>query len=84
MGSDEVEQFLLELVRQGDGAGKQVQARAALSFLYREVLGKELPWPEVARARTGPAEAARVARARFSSTILSVSRNILAIPIESI
>lgn len=43
----EVEAFLTELATQGQvSAGTQHQALAALLFLYREVLGAELPWME--------------------------------------
>ncbi|NEL42908.1 MAG: site-specific integrase, partial [Xanthomonas perforans] len=43
----EVEAFLTELATQGQvSAGTQNQALAALLFLYREVLGAELPWIE--------------------------------------
>ncbi|NJC44489.1 UNVERIFIED_ORG: site-specific recombinase XerD [Xanthomonas campestris] len=43
----EVEAFLTELATQGQvSVGTQHQALAALPFLYREVLGAELPWME--------------------------------------
>ncbi len=43
----EVEAFLTELATRGQvSAGTQNQALAALLFLYREVLGVELPWME--------------------------------------
>jgi len=47
MGVAEVEAFLtyLAVVRQVS-ASTQNQARSALLFLYREVLGIELPWPD--------------------------------------
>ncbi len=45
MGSAEVETFLTHLaVGRQVSAATQNQARAALLFLYREVLGIELPW----------------------------------------
>jgi integron integrase len=45
MGADEVEQFLTALaVRDRVSASTQNQAKSALLFLYREVLGSELPW----------------------------------------
>lgn len=47
LGSKEVESFLTRLaIRDGVSAGTQNQALAALLFLYREVLGMELPWME--------------------------------------
>ena len=43
----EVEAFLTDLATRGQvSAGTQNQALAALLFLYREVLGLELPWME--------------------------------------
>lgn len=47
MGQAEVEAFLTDLATRGQvSAGTQNQALAALLFLYREVLGMELPWME--------------------------------------
>ena len=53
MGAAEVEAFLTHLAVAADvAAGTQNQALSALLFLYREVLGVELPWLEsVTRAR---------------------------------
>ncbi|MFT4248129.1 MAG: integron integrase [Pseudomonas sp.] len=53
MGQAEVEAFLTSLATRGQvSAGTQNQALAALLFLYREVLGVELPWMEnVVRAK---------------------------------
>ena len=53
MGGTEVEAFLTDLAVHGHvSAGTQNQALAALLFLYREVLGTELPWMEsIVRAR---------------------------------
>ena len=53
MGGKEVEAFLTHLATTGHVApGTQNQALSALLFLYREVLGVELPWMEnVVRAR---------------------------------
>lgn len=53
MGAAEVEQFLSDLaVRGAVAASTQNQALSALLFLYREVLGTELPWLEnVVRAK---------------------------------
>jgi integron integrase len=45
MGADEITQFLTSLAVQGKVApSTQNQALAALLFLYREVLGQDLPW----------------------------------------
>jgi integrase len=45
MGGEEVEQFLSGLAVQGEvAASTQNQALSALLFLYRDVLGAELPW----------------------------------------
>lgn len=53
MGAAEVEAFLSDLAVRGRvAAGTQNQALAALLFLYREVLGIELPWMEsIVRAK---------------------------------
>ena len=53
MGGPEVERFLTHLAVVGEVAsGTQNQALSALLFLYREVLGIELPWMEsVVRAK---------------------------------
>jgi integron integrase len=53
MGGAEVEAFLTDLAVHGHvAAGTQNQALSALLFLYREVLGAELPWMEsVVRAK---------------------------------
>jgi len=53
MGADEVEAFLTELAVDGKvAAATQNQALAALLFLYREVLGIDLPWMQsIVRAR---------------------------------
>jgi hypothetical protein len=45
MGAREVEAFLMHLAVQGRvAAATQNQAKAALLFLYREVLEQDLPW----------------------------------------
>jgi len=45
MGASEIEAFLTDLaVRRKVSASTQNQAKSALLFLYREVLGQELPW----------------------------------------
>ncbi|GFZ88340.1 integron integrase [Dyella caseinilytica] len=47
MGAVEVERFLSLLATEGQvAAGTQNQALSALLFLYREVLGMQLPWME--------------------------------------
>ena len=53
LGGAEVEAFLSRLAVEGDvAASTQNQALAALLFLYREVLGVELPWMDnVVRAK---------------------------------
>ena len=53
MGGAEVEAFLSKLASEADvAAGTQNQALAALLFLYREVLGLDLPWmANVVRAK---------------------------------
>lgn len=54
MGAPQVEAFLEHLaVERGVSASTQNQAKAALLFLYREVLGVQLPWlGEVTTAKT--------------------------------
>ena len=45
MGAPEIEAFLTHLAVRGKvSASTQNQAKSALLFLYREVLGQELPW----------------------------------------
>lgn len=53
LGASEVEAFLTRLANDQDvAAGTQNQALAAILFLYREVLGIDLPWMEdVVRAK---------------------------------
>ena len=53
MGAVEVEAFLTQLAVEGEvAASTQNQALAALLFLYREVLGLQLPWMDtVVRAK---------------------------------
>ena len=54
LGAAEVEQFLTYLAVQGNvAASTQNQAKSALLFLYKEVLGTALPWlDEVEQAKT--------------------------------
>ena len=55
MGSREVEWFLTGLATKGKvAASTQNQALSALLFLYREVLGVELPWMENIRRAKRP------------------------------
>lgn len=55
MGAREVEAFLTGLAVHGQvAASTQNQALAALLFLYREVLGQELPWMEEIRRAKRP------------------------------
>lgn len=53
LGAQEVEKFLTDLAVRGNvAASTQNQALSALIFLYREVLGMDLPWMEnVTRAK---------------------------------
>lgn len=53
MGAPEVEAFLTDLAVEGNvAAATQNQALSALLFLYREVLGQNLPWlDQVVRAK---------------------------------
>jgi hypothetical protein len=45
LGREQVEAFLTHLAIEGNvAASMQNQAKSALLFLYREVLGDELPW----------------------------------------
>ena len=55
MGAREVEAFRTRLATQGRvAASTQNQALSALLFLYRSVLGVELPWLDsMVRARSG-------------------------------
>jgi integron integrase len=54
LGAPEVEAFLTHLaVHRGVSASTQNQAKSALLFMYKEVLGTELPWLDhVERAKT--------------------------------
>lgn len=54
MGAEQVTAFLTALgVERGVSASTQAQARAALLFLYRQVLGVDLPWlDEVVSGKT--------------------------------
>ncbi len=55
MGAPEVESFLTRLATEGHvAASTQNQALAGLLFLYREVLGIQLPWMEHIRRAKRP------------------------------
>nr|WP_026938973.1 integron integrase [Holophaga foetida] len=56
MGAGEVEAFLTHLaVQRGVSSSTQNQAKAALVFLYGQLLGLQLPWlSEVVMAKTAP------------------------------
>jgi site-specific recombinase XerD len=53
MGGEEIERFLSSLAVQGRvAASTQNQALSALLFLYKEVLGTDLPWMDgIVRAK---------------------------------
>src|SRR5262245_4680248 len=51
MGREQIEVFLAHLAKCGYGIELQSAARQALAFLYREVLGIVVPWPEIALQR---------------------------------
>ena len=56
-GKSEVEAFLSHLARVGNvSASTQNQARSALLFLYKEVLGVELPWLNNVESAKRPAK----------------------------
>ena len=56
MGAPEVEAFLTHLAVEGNvAAATQNQALSALLFLYREVLGIDLPWLDKRHARKAAA-----------------------------
>ena len=55
MGAYEIERFLTDLAVRGKvAASTQNQALSALLFLYREVLGQDLPWMENIRRAKQP------------------------------
>lgn len=56
LGADTVTAFLSDLAtREGVAASTQNQALAAILFLYRDVLGRDLPWlDDLVRAKTPP------------------------------
>lgn len=55
LGANEVEQFLTYLAVEGRvAASTQNQAKSALLFLYKEVLGAELPWLDKVQQAKAP------------------------------
>src|SRR4030095_5736565 len=56
LGAEQVTAFLTDLAtREGVAASTQNQALAAILFLYRDVLGRDLPWPaDHLRAQDAP------------------------------
>ncbi len=55
MGAEEVRTFLSHLAVVGQvSASTQNEAKSALLFLYREVLGVELPWLDKIEAARAP------------------------------
>lgn len=75
MGAAEVEAFLTRLATEGRvAASTQNQALAALLFLYREVLGMQLPWMEHIRRAKRPAHLPTVlSRAEVASLLTQLS-----------
>jgi integron integrase len=71
MGAAEVEAFLTHLaVKGGVSASTQNQALSALLFLYREVLGIELPWlDDVVRAKKPQRLPSVLTRAEVTSVL---------------
>lgn len=68
MGAEETEAFLTHLTAEGKvAAARRNQAKSALLFLYRQMLGVELPWLNgITKAKVGfddPAQRLRLIRA---------------------
>jgi integron integrase len=75
MGATEIEAFLTHLAVVGKvSASTQNQAKSALRFLYREVLGIDLPWlTDVASARQGKRLPVVLTMAEVQATLARVS-----------
>lgn len=75
LGAAEVEQFLSRLAVEGNvAASTQNQALAALLFLYREVLGQELPWMnDIRRAKRPERLPVVLTRAEVASVLVGLS-----------
>lgn len=72
MGAREVEAFLNHLTVEGRvSASTQNQAKSALLFLYKEVLGKELPWLENVASAKRPARVPVVLTRKEVDAVLS-------------
>lgn len=78
MGAGEVEQFLSHLAIQRDvSASTQNQALSAILYLYKEVLGIDLPWmAEVTRAKKQRKLPVVLTRDEVSSLLLQTSGEI--------
>ncbi len=76
MGAREVEAFLSHLAGRGNvSAATQNQALSALLFLYREVLGQQLPWmDEIRRAKKPQRLPVVLARAEVSRLLECIDR----------
>lgn len=90
-GAPEVEAFLTHLAVQGEvAASTQKQAKAALLFLYREVLEQNLPWLQQAKAPKRlpvvltEAEAQAVLSRLEGPTLLAACRSSLGAPPRAI
>ena len=75
MGAAEVEGFLTHLaVAKGVSASTQNQAKSAVLFLYKEVLGEPLPWLEGIESAKRPARLPVVlTRAEVESILVHLS-----------
>ena len=75
MGAREVEAFLTRLATHSNvAASTQNQALSALLFLYREVLGQELPWmDEIRRAKKPQRLPAVLTRDEVSAVLAAMS-----------
>src|SRR5581483_5280286 len=71
LGPDELTQFLSSLAVEGKvSAGTQNQALAALLFLYREVLERDVPWLDgIVRAKAAPRLPTVLSRSEVATVI---------------